>query len=148
MSFQTLRPQIKTLLENSGLFQQVSGTPIINFTGYPAAYVVQSDNSNDYNTNKDNVRVYAFIVRIFYSTKSLGVDLAIQRLETIVDSIIDLIDEDSIKSSATRVIGVNMPNKYDWINTFAIPSSFGEVEGQQLVTAELKINIKVIIDIT
>jgi hypothetical protein len=148
MSFQTLRPQLKTLLDNSGLFHETSGTPKIEFSGYPAAYVVESDNSGDYDTTKDNSRVYAFIVRIFYSTKSVGVNEALKRLEKIVDAIIDDIDEDSLKPAATRVVGIGMPTKYTWINTFAMPSSFGEVPEQQLITAELKVTIRVIFDIT
>lgn len=148
MSWQTLRPQLKTILDNSGLFVETSGTPKISFTGYPAAYVVQSDNEGDYETTKDNVRVYAFIIRIFYSTKSVGVDTALQRLEQTVDSIIDAIDQDSLKASTSRVIGISMPAKYTWINTYATPSSFGEVEGQELVTAELKVRVKVSVDIT
>jgi len=153
MSWQTLRPQIKTLLEEiqSGginIFQEVSGTPRFKFNGYPSAYVVQSDNESNYNTTSENARVYAFLVRIFYSTKKVGVATGLERLEEIVDAILDDIDQDAYKSSDSRVIGIGMPAGYTWVNTFAAPSIFGEVEGEELVMAELNIKIKVIRDIT
>lgn len=148
MSWVVIRPQIKTLLDNSGLFQETSGTPKLNFTGYPAAYVVQSDNESDYDNTTENIRTYSFIVRMFYSTKSIGVDTAIERLESIVDSIIDDLDEDSRKGASTRIIGVSLPAKYTFISILATPSVFGEVEGQELVMAELKVKVKVLFDIT
>lgn len=153
MSWQTLKPQLKTLLEGiktggTAVFQEVSRTPKFAFTGYPAAYVAESDNESDYSTTIENSRLYSFVIRAFYSTKSIGVDEAIQRLEKIVDAVIDEIDKDSLKPSTTRIVGINMPSKYTWINTFASPSVFGEVEGQELVMAEIRVRIRVIYDIT
>lgn len=149
MSWVTLRPQLKTLLDNTGLFQETSAFPKSDFTGYPAAYVVQSDNEGDYNTTTENARIYAFIIRCFYSTKSIGVPTALGRLEAIVDSVIDAIDTDSFKTiTGGRVVGISMPAKYQWINTYASPSLFGEVQGQELVMTEIKVRIKVLYDIT
>ncbi len=148
MSWQTLRPQIKTLLDNSGLFQETSAFPKIKFSGYPAAYVVQSDSEGDYETTNENERIYAFLIRIFYSTKNQTVATALERLEKIVDAIIDDIDQDSYKDANNRVIGVDMPTGYTWINTYAVPSMFGEVEGEELVMAEIRVRVKVIRDIS
>lgn len=148
ISFQTLRPQLKTLLDNTSLFVEVSGTPKLEFSGYPAAYVVQSDNSSDYDTTRDNERVYAFSIRIFYSTKSIGVASALSRLEQTVDDVLDALDKDSIKPVATRVVGVSMPTGYTWINTFSVPSSFGEIDGEQLLTAEIGVRVRVLFNTT
>lgn len=152
MSWQTVRPQIKSLLENltangDKIFQEVSATPKFEFSGYPAAYVIQSDNEADYNTNTENIRTYAFIVRAFYSTKSIGVATAVERLEKIVDQVIDAIDEDAA-AGQSRVIGASLPTKYTFVNILAMPSVFGEVEGQELVMAELKVKVKILYDIT
>lgn len=148
MSWQTLRPQLKTLLDNTGVFQEVSATPKINFSGYPAAYVAPSDNEGDYDNTTENKRTYAFLMRIFYSSKSIGVATALTRLEQIVDTVIDAIDNDSQKPAASRVIGVSMPANYVWINTFATPSVYGEVEGQDLIMAEIRIQVRILFDIT
>jgi len=94
MSWQTIRPQIKTLLDNTGAFQETSATPKLQFDGYPAAYVVQSDQDSDFETNVENERIYAFLIRMFYSTKGIGVATALTRLEGIVDDIVDAIDQD------------------------------------------------------
>jgi hypothetical protein len=148
MSWQTLRPQIATLLTNTGLFQEVSATPKLKFSGYPACYVAHSGNESEYNNTTENSRVYAFTVVLLYSTKKVGVSTALTRLEKKVDSVIDAIDQDSLKSASTRVIGISMPSKYTWINTFATPSVFGQVDAEELVIAELNVSIRVLVDIT
>jgi hypothetical protein len=148
MSFQTLRPQIKTLLDNSTEFQETSLTPGVEFDGYPAAYVINSDQGGDYETTSENQRIYAFLIHIFYSTKSLGVGTALTRLEKVVDAIIDDIDQDSYKGAASRVIGVSLPAGYTFLNTYATPSKFGELQGEQLLMAEIRLQVKISRDIT
>ena len=60
MSWSTLRPQLKTILDNSDLFVDVSGFPKLKFNGYPAAYVAHDVEEASYDTTSENERVYAF----------------------------------------------------------------------------------------
>ena len=57
-------------------------------------------------------------------------------------------DKDAYKDVSTRVVGQDMPEGYMWINTFASPSVFAQVDGEQLVMAEINVRIRVIFDIT
>ena len=71
ISWTTLRPQIGTLLSTLSTIQEVSNAPKVIFSGYPAVHVVPSENSNDYETTKENIRTYAFALRVFYETKQI-----------------------------------------------------------------------------
>ena len=147
ISFYTLRPQIKTLLETISTIQEVSGTPMAQFSGYPACYVVPSENEADYETTRENVRVYAFMVRVFYETRDTGIAVALPALESLVDTILDTFDKEDLKTSATRTVGVGLPTGYTFLNIFAHPVSWGEVTAENLIMAELSIKIRISIDI-
>ncbi len=148
MSWATLRPQIKTLLDTSSLLVEVSKSPKIKFSGYPAAHIVPAESPGDYETNKENSRTYAFAVRLFYETKQSGVEDAIAALEEVVDAVIDLFDQEDQKGGDTRVIGINLPARYTFINMFAAPSNWAELPEEQLIMAEVIIRIRLSVDVT
>ena len=148
MSWQTLRPQLKTLLESLTDIQEVSSSPKITFEAYPSAHIVPSSNENDYETTTENIRTYSFQARFFYQTKDIGVDVAISRLEQIVDEAIDLIDQQDLKGSTTRTIGVSLPSRYMFINIWAVPTAWGEIPDQQLLMAELSVRIRLSVDVS
>ena len=147
MSWQTLRPQVKTLLESvtvggSKAIQEVYGTPTLKAGGNPFAYVVHSDSSADYETTTENIRTYAFVVRIFYKTKNVGVATALQRLEKVVDAVLDEFDQEDQRGASTRTVGVNLPSGYTFLNILAHPSEWGEFPGEQLVMAEIRVQVR------
>jgi len=147
VSWQVLRPQIGTLLETLDTIQEVSNAPKIKFSGYPAAHVVPSDNESDYETTKENVRTYAFMVRLFYETKVTGVAEALGALEKIVDSVLDLFDQEDQKGAATRTVGVSLPARYTFLNIWAVPTGWGEVPGEELIMAQLSVRVRISVDI-
>jgi len=148
MSFNTLRGQIKTLLDTLTELQEVKGYPTLKFNGYPSAYVVPNNSEADYETTKENIRIYGFTVRVFYETKSGGVESALNALEDLVDTVLDTFDQEDLKGSDTRTIGINLPSSYTYISVFAHPSEWGEVEEENLLTAEIEVRVRVSIDIS
>ena len=148
MSWSTVRPQLKTLLDTIGDLQEVSATPKLKFSGYPAAYIIPSDNEGDYETTTENVRTYAFNIRLFYETKSTGIASALDKLDGIVDTVLDTLDQEDLKSATSRTVGVNLPSGYTYLNIFAMPSVWGQVDGEELLMAEIKVRIRISIDIT
>jgi len=148
MSFNTLRPQIVTLIDSISGIHEVVGYPKLKFAGYPAAYITPSDNSNDYETTQENIRTYAFLLRIFYETKNTGVSNALDKLENIVDTVIDTLDQEDLKGASDRTIGVSLPSGYTFLNILAHPSSWGEIVGEELIYAEIKVQVRISIDIT
>ena len=127
---------------------EVSGTPKLKFSGYPSAYVIPSDNTADYETNKENIRTYAFLIRMFHETKTSGVQEAIEALEDLTDDILDLFDKEDLKNSDSRTIGVSLPAGYTFINIFANPSSWGELTDDGLVFTQINVRVRVSIDIS
>ncbi len=148
MSWKVLRPQIKTLLDTVTTLQEVSQVPKIKFDGYPAAHIVPSENSNDYETTKENIRVYAFTVRLFYETKQTSLEDAMYALEEVTDSVIDLFDQEDLKGSATRTLGMSLPDNYMFINIFATPNRWAVLSDDQLVMAEITVQIRISVDVS
>lgn len=146
--WELLRPQIRTLLQTLSTFSVVEDAPTLDFSGYPAAYVIPSTNSADYETNKENIRTYAFIVRIFYETKNTGVGASLSALEKMVDSVIDLFDREDMKTVANRVVAVNLPADYTFINIWATPANWSEIPEKQLIMAEISVRVRMSIDIS
>lgn len=148
MSFNTLRGQIKTVLEAESDIGEVSGSPKLKFGTYPGAYVVPSDNESDYETNNENIRTYAFVVRVIYETKSTGVENALDALEDIVDSLLDIFDQEDQKGASTRTVGVSLPSGYTFLNIWATPSEWGEIPDESLLMAEIRVRVRVSRDVT
>ena len=146
MSFNTLRGQIQTVLEGISDIQEVSGTPKLKFDGYPAAIVVPSANENVYETTSENARIYAFDVQLFYETKDTTVGEAIDRLEDVVDTVLDALDQED--QSSSRTIGTSLPARYTFLNILAVPGTMGEIPGEQLAVANLTVGVRISVDIT
>lgn len=148
MSFAILKPQIKTLLSNISVIQDTAAYPKVKFDGYPAASVEPSSNSADYETTTENIRTYAFIVRVFYETKNTGIENALEALEEVVDDVIDAFDQEDLKTSSTRTVGIGLPSDYTFINVWANPSAWGTLPEEQLIMAEINVRVRVSIDVT
>lgn len=148
MSWATLHPQIKTLLETITELEEVSETPKIQFNAYPAACAYPSDNTAAYETTTENIRVYAFNVLLFYETKEGGVDTAFKAMRGLVDNVIDKFDQEDYKDSTTRTIGLSLPAGYTYLNIYANPTRWGEISEEALLIAEILVKINISRDIT
>jgi hypothetical protein len=145
--WQTIRTQLQTLLSAVSGMQEFSATPKMKFGGYPAGYVIPSNSSGDYETNTENVRVYAYLVRVFYETKSTGVGDALDKLCGVVDTILDTLDGEDLKGATSRTVGVSLPSGYTYLNIFAHPSSWEEIPGEDIIYAEIKVQVRISRDI-
>lgn len=148
MSWNTLYSQVKTVLDGISTIQEVSLSPKVKFAGYPAAYVVPSDSTGDYETTAENIRTYAFIVRVFHETKASGIEEAITALADVIDSIIDAFDQDDMNDSSTRILGQSLPARYTYINVWATPGEWSEIPGENLVMGEIRVRVRVSVDVT
>ena len=94
-----LRDKLLTL---AGI-QEVARYPKRKFDGYPAAVLVPAEGESEWETNNEHERVYAFDCQIFYETKQVGNDTALDRLYDIVDLILDKFAEDPNLESPTTL---------------------------------------------
>lgn len=149
-----LRTQIQTLLQsmkdqsNNALFVEVSKAPKIRFSGYPSAHIMPSDAPGDYDTNVENVRTYSFTVRVFYETKVIGIEKALEDLETLVDTVMDTFDEEDLKQGSARTVGINTPSNYNYINIFASTGKWGEYTDEELIMCEITVKVRFTIDVS
>ncbi len=88
------------------------------------------------------------MVRIFYETKKTKIQAAIEALEEVVDSVIDAFDQDDLKGSATRTIGISLPSGYTYINMWAMPSAWFELPDEELIYAQVVVRVRISRDIT
>ena len=152
--WKNLRIQLQTLLQamqgtdNTAVFAEVSKAPKIRFSGYPAAHIMPSDAPGDYDTNIENVRTYAFIVRLFYDTKVVGIEKGLENLETLVDSVMDNFDQEDLRTGNARTIGVNTPSNYTYINIFASTGKWGEYPDEELIMCEINVKVRFTIDVS
>lgn len=147
MSYGTLRPQIKSLLDSIAGIQEVTGTPKLDFRGYPAAIVVPTSSTGEYETTSENKREYTFMVRLYYETKHTGVGSAIDKLEELVDTVLDTFDEEDLKTTG-RIIGINLPSHETFLFIRAHPTEWGQISEEDLVYSEMVVTIVVSIDVT
>lgn len=149
MSWATLRPQIYQLLNDNkatlGL-QEVHATPQLDFAGYPAADVSPTGHENTYDTTSENKRIFEWVVRVFYDTNNTTIADAIPALETLVDNVVDLFDQEN-EQGGSRIVGVNMPARYTFINIQAMPGRWFKTTDEQLLYVELVVRIVVTVDV-
>lgn len=148
MSWQTLRPQIKTLLDTATNLYEVSSSPKLNFGGWPSAYIVPSPLESDYETTNENQRVYAYQVVILQETKNKGMSDAITALETAADEVLDLIDDEDQKGADTRTVGVSLPAGKLFLRIEAVNAGWAEIEGNQLLMVELSVRVHISVDVS
>lgn len=150
MSWSTLNTNLYNLLNDNktalGL-QEMYSYPELAFVGYPAAHMNPSEQENDYETTSENMRTYAFKLRLFETIKDQGIDAALTTLRTVADNVIDKIDQENELNSG-MTINANLPARYTFINIVATPSNWGQTDDEQLVFNELTVRIKVSVDVT
>lgn len=98
MDFNTIRSYILTRLTTlTGVGQPlafVDDKHHTDFTGYPAATFEPIRLENEFFTNTDNKRVYAFSILVHQEMDITGRDNAVRILDTCVDTIKSLFDTD------------------------------------------------------
>ena len=140
--------KIKEILEANALIQETFTWEIEEFKGDPACTITPSENESDYNTTEENVRIYAFNVRLYVNRTIAppGKDPksdADRKLRNLVDSVLDDFDSDY------TLTGIANPAGYTFINLFALPSSWG-YSGREdnFRAAEILIRCRVSVDLS
>lgn len=140
--------KLKSILDDNALLQEVFPYEIEKFEGDPACTITPSENESDYNTTEENVRIYAFNVRLFVNrtVAPAGKDVksdADRKLRNLVDSVLDDFDKNY------TLTGISNPTGYTFINLFAVPSAFG-YSGREdnFRAAEILIKCRVSVDLS
>lgn len=112
--------KITQILRNNSLISVVYNYEAEQFSGDPAVSVTPSSNVSDYNTTEENIRVYAFNIKLFVKRNApRKPEDADKIMRELVSSVIDDFDKDY------TFTGLSVPTGYTFINTFAMPSAWG-----------------------
>lgn len=106
----TLRAKIKTILEGITEIQEIHSYPTTNFGGYPACVIDFINIASDIETQKENLRVYNFIIHIFYESDKTTRMKAVQVIEDVGEKIVDTFESDEFLSGITLPAGKQMIN--------------------------------------
>ena len=140
--YTVLKNKIKTKLDGVTKLQMVSDDPSLKLTGYPAAIIVPSEDSSDYETNQENLRIYSFDIHLFYEIQSSGLGSALDALYDLADDVMDLFDKDQ------TLTGISLPTDYTMIVVLPVSGGWGEVPDSKLITKIIKLKIKISVDIS
>ena len=139
--------KLKSILDANTLIQEVYGFEVEKFEGDPACVIIPSENESDYNTTEENVRIYAFAVRLYVNRtiSPVGTDAkteADRKLRNLVDSVLDDFDKNY------TLTGISNPTGYTFINLFAMPSTWGySGREDEFRSAELIVRCRVSVDV-
>lgn len=140
--YTTLKNKIKTKLDGITKLQEVSDDPKLDFSGYPSAVIIPSDDDSDYETNQENLRIYSFDVNLFYEVQASGIGAALDALYDLADDVMDLFDKDQTLS------GISLPADYTMIAVLPVSGGWGEIPDTKLITKVIKLKIKISVDIS
>jgi len=154
--FSTLLQKLKDILDANDLIQEVFNYDVEQFQGIPAVTITPSSNESDYNTTEENVRIYAYNVRVFVTRTTLTKKKADEALRGLVDSIIDDFDKyytlSAIGTDGSAIPGgaISNPTGYTFINLFATPSLWGYIgeREDEYRVAEIEIRCRVSVDLS
>ena len=147
MSLVTLHANILALLQTISTLQEVSTRPTFQFSGFPACFIAESGNQNDFEDQQNNLRVYSWNVWLFQEFDKTSVDDAYSILRTEVDNIVGKFDAQESPTSS-RSLADNLPAGYTLVKVWATPAEFAYDEKEKLLGARINIRCSVLVDLT
>lgn len=99
MSYIGIKNAIKTKLQGITAIKEVWEFPVDIFKGmvkeWPIGIIVESGNENDYLTNKENMRVYAYEVWLVRRIDNANMQTEWDNQRTLMDSVLDTFDAEA-----------------------------------------------------
>jgi len=144
-TYQTVRNKLEEKLLTLASIQEVARYPKREFSGYPAVILVPAAGDSDWETNNEHERIYAFDLQVFYSTKQLGNDVALDRLYNVVDLILDCFAEDTQLEKPTII---SLPAKKTMISVHPVSAGWEALEDSELLLSKISIKVTISCDVT
>lgn len=141
MSFLSIRTKIKQKLDT--LTSSTDANKPLRFCydfnktmpeGYPSAVFEPSDNASEYNSNHENLRTYAFTIRLLQEITLSDLDTSIDILGDAVDKVLNMFDTDYTLGGVCAFVE-------------ALPSKWGMTADTKVRIAEINIRCKEIYDL-
>lgn len=142
--FEIIRNKIKEKLQGIIEIQEVQDFPTQEFGGFPAAIVKSTKNEAEFETTKENLRIYVFTVYIMQDITSQGMHKARRIVEEVVDKVIDSFDQDQTLSGVE--LQNALPNDKTVLICYPILTELGTTDDEKYVVAQLEVRVKISFD--
>ena len=136
----TIKTQIKKKLESiANIEEHIYEYATVNFTGYPAAVIDFVQLESDVEDLKHNVRVYQFIIHLFYESEHTIRKDAERILQDLSEEVVDVFEGDEFLS------GISLPAGKDvlWIR----PSTSPIIKEDKWLICDVNLPIRVSFDV-
>lgn len=144
-TYQTIRDQLEAKLLTLTSIQEVASYPKREFAGFPAVVLVPAEGDSDWETNNEHSRIYAFDLQVFYETKQVGNDEALDALYNTVDLILDEFASDPNLETPTVI---SLPSKKTLITVQPVSAGWEALDDSELLMAKISIKVEVSVDNT
>lgn len=115
--------------------------PKMKFTeGYPAATITPSEGESDWETNREDERIYSYDINLFYESKDNGIDTTLDRLMDVIDDVLDEFSNDK------QLTGVVMPAGKTMLTCNPIFAGWGSTDDNEHLVATIKLQVRVSVD--
>lgn len=132
-----LTAELVSKLEGIAKIAAVDNNPDADFTDYPAATIIPAEGESNWETNRENLRIYAYEVNIYYETKPSGISYALEALYDLVDDVLDAFDDD------IELAGFNPGPNNTLMTVEPTSAGWGEVPNKDLIFARIKIRVAI-----
>jgi hypothetical protein len=121
---ETLIQKIKSLLQEIDGIASVYEYEPEKFSDTPVVVIVPSTNEDDYKTSSENLRVYAFDLRVYVNRSVAPAGQVVEEysdriLRGVVDKVLNKLDTNY------KMSGITVPAGFTFINMRVHPSSWG-----------------------
>ena len=139
--------QLETIVKSIDNIQETFIYEKEQFKGTPSVTITPSSNESEFESTRDNERIYAFSVKVYVNrtVAPAGNDVdywADKRLRIIVDELLNNLD------SNYTLTGITNPPGYTFINLFATPSVWGYAGREdEFRVADIAVRARVLVDV-
>lgn len=144
-TYQQIRDKLRDKLLTIASIQEVARYPKREFNGFPAAILVPAEGESEWETIAEHQRIYAFDLQVFYETKGVGNDNALDALYNVVDEILDNLSEDTLLEDGGAI---TLPTKKTLISVEPVSAGWEELDDSELLMAKISIKVVISVDIT
>lgn len=147
-NWDSILSEIVTVLEGIDSIENVSDYEKSQFSGFPAATVVPSEEESDFQATSERTRTYAFSIRCYQDMLSKqhpyspGLEDADRILRKVVDDIVSEFD----KPANARLSGNADTDGHTVVLVRPVPSTWGYDSERNLRSAEIILRVVVHVD--
>ena len=154
--YEILIQKITAILRANDLLGIVYNFEASELSGDPAAVVTPASNESEFNTTQENIRIYAFNIRLFVRrTQGRQPEDSDTIMREVVDSVINDFDKyytlsaTGTDGSSTPGGAIESPAGNTFINLFAAPSVWGySGREDEYRSSEINLQARVSIDLS